>query len=228
MQLKLLKTLVGPGDSDSLPKQGWARGKELILEEWRKPSYGIVRVTRLFLITIGFLFPTVHIDQFTRSTRPAVVACWRELYYLGRAVFLLATLLTPLHRSQVAVGLAIYFTLDILFHLAGGALVWGRYSIHPQRSLLLALINYGEITVAFAVFYVHCNCLTCSNPSATQALYFSLVTATTVGFGDVLPVGLAGQRIVIAQLTVFVVFVLLFVSTFVSRVQPEVRTREGA
>jgi len=221
---------LGPEEtSDRLPPQGYRRTKELIKEEWNKPTFGIMRLVRLFLMTISCLSPILMIDQLVGSTKPSVVALSRELYYLARAVLIGIVVFSQGYKSGLVVALVIYFVFDILSHLAGATFVWGKYSIDPRRSLLLALVNYFELTLAFAVFYLHWNCLAwIGRGSATQALYFSIVTATTVGFGDVLPVGATGERIVIAQLSIFLLFAVLFVSTFLSRVPTEVRpTSQG-
>jgi hypothetical protein len=164
----------------------------MLREEWFAPKdgpdYGILRLARLFLLIVIFLSSTLLIDELTRillSQTPVVdrsgkerikkwvVACSRESFYAARAMFVMVALFTPLHRSIIVVLLVIYFTLDILFSLASGAIVWGRLSINPQRSLILALLNYGEIIVAFAVLYLHFDCIhwQSGSPSASQALY---------------------------------------------------------
>ena len=144
---------------------------------------------------------------------------------------MLAVLFTPLHKSAVAVGFVIYFATDVLFHLAGGALVWGQKSIHPQRSLLLALMNYGELTVSFAVMYLYFHGLEkgvdALPTSPAQALYFSLMTATSLGYGNMDPSTTSGQLIVAIQITVFVVFLLLFISIFASRATDGESTGNG-
>ena len=48
----LKKLFLGPEDaSDTLPPQGYRRTKELIQEEWDKPTFGSMRLVRLFLLT---------------------------------------------------------------------------------------------------------------------------------------------------------------------------------
>jgi hypothetical protein len=222
----LKKIFLGPEDtSDTLPPQGYRRTKELIQEEWNNPTFGIMRLVRLFLMAISCFSPILVIDQVVGSTRPSVIALSRELYYFARAVLLAIVVFSQGYKSSLLVALVIYFVYDILSHLAGATFVWGKYSIDPRRSLLLALVNYFELTLAFAVFYLHWNCLVWrGGRSATEALYFSIVTATTAGFGDVLPSVVPGERIVIAQLSIFLLFAVLFVSTFLSRVPMEVRS----
>jgi Ion channel len=215
---------VGPPDNRTLPRQGLSRAKELVLEEWEASSFGLTRVIRLLVLCLLFLFPTIYIDQLHLGDRRAIVGAWREGYYLCRGLFIVIAFVTPMNKSGVAVGFIAYFLCDILVHLLGGALVWGKYSIDAQRSLVLALFNYGETILAFSVFYLYFDCINwkCA-PTATQALYFSAVTATTVGYGDLTPVGPTGQRLVMFQLVIFAAFVVLFLTTFISRIKPETR-----
>jgi hypothetical protein len=223
---------LGQGSSDSLPPQGYGRACEILREVFNTPSVGLFGLLRLLIALAAFVFPTALIDQVvectlgnpkSQSRSVAFVAVPREIYYAARFVFLASVLLTE-HRSWIAVGFVIYFVLDILHNLAGGVFVWGRYSIYPSRSLLFSAVNYFEVTIAFAIFYLYWDCLDVKPLYPTQALYFSLVTATTVGFGDIKPANLVGQTIVITQLSVFVFIVLFVLTTFVSRVRQETRT----
>ncbi len=97
----------------------------------------------------------------------------------------------------------------------------GQHPISPQRTLLLSILSYGELTIAFSIFYLFTDSLSWKTSSAGQAIYFSAATATTLGIGDIRPADVIGRDLVIAQLAVFAVFVLLFLSTFVSRAGSE-------
>jgi hypothetical protein len=216
--------LVGPGAGEPLPTQGYRRLSELIHEEWERPTFGLLRLFRLGILIGTYASPTLLVDQLFKSTSRSVVGLSRELLYqLPRDVFFLAVLVTRLHQSPTVMGLVAFLVLDILVHLAGSALVWGSYSIDPQRSLIWAVVNYFEITVAYAALYVHCDCFNVAHPGAIQGLYFSLVTATTVGFGDLYPKGSVGQAIVASQLGIFVVFVLVVLTSLQSRASQSTR-----
>lgn len=223
----LTELFLGPKNpGDSLPRQGFGRSKELILEEWKQPTFGIMRLVRLLLMTISCLSPTLLVDSIVRSTNPAIVAVSRELYYFGRgALLVIFVFFRKEYEANWIVGITIYFVLDMVTHLAGQTFVWGKYSIDPRRSLILAILTYFELILCFALFYLHWNCLSWTNgPNPMEAVYFSIVTGTTVGFGDVHPVGSVGQKIAIIQLGAFLLFVVFFVSTFVTRIPLEVRT----
>ena len=126
--------------------------------------------------------------------------------------------------------------------LAGAALVWQAQAVSHERRFVNSLFNYLEVIVAFAGFYRVCDCLNTQTPDVLQAIYFSTVVPTTLGFGDVLPlnstgIDAKGDRVpashvglllVIIQLAFFVLFVLVFVNTFLTRsLGPVSITQEG-
>lgn len=223
--------LMGPRTAQALPRQGYRRLNELVREEWRRPTFGLLRLFRLAVLALTYLSPTILIDQVVRTTDRSVVGLTRELVFvLPRDVFFVLALVTSLNSSVIALAVVAFLVLDVLCHLAGSALVWGNHSINPQRSLIFALVNYFEITIAYAVAYKHFACLNvlipsgtsvAAPPSALQAVYFSLVTATTVGYGDITPKGSLGQGLVVSQLALFATFVLILLTSLHSRAAEE-------
>ena len=179
-------------------------------------------------------FDVLHRDH--RSLEE--IATWRDHYHLLRfGYFALNLLVLPSLPS--ALRIALYFLnflsglliLDMLGGLAGAALVWYQKSVSTERTFVHSLVDYAEVILAFAGFYRVCGCLNAPNPDVLQALYFSTVAATTVGFGDIIPlnstgvdaagahvpVSRLGLFLVIAQLALFVLFVLVFVNIFLGR-----------
>jgi len=147
----------------------------------------------------------------------ACVAVAREMYYAAVFAFLFFALFRDLHADTVAIALIIYFLADSLVHLSGQVFVWGNLSIDPSRSLFSALINYFELTIGFAVLYRHWNCLSLRPLDAMQALYFSLVTSATVGYGDIVPDTSTGKTLVIVQIGAAFLFVAVIISTLLGR-----------
>jgi voltage-gated potassium channel len=80
---------------------------------------------------------------------------------------------------------------------------WSLRSIN--RSLILLLINYFEMIMSGKDVI---------NDAGT-ALYFSIVTITTLGYGDYTPIGGLGRFLVSAETIMGIVFIVLVLSTFI-------------
>ncbi len=98
---------------------------------------------------------------------------------------------------------------------------WGLRSLN--RSLILLFINYLEIIVGFATLYL----LTGSVGykvgvpllSRSDALYFSVITITTLGYGDIKPILEIGKWLSLTETIMGFILVVLVVGTFLTGVQ---------
>lgn len=93
---------------------------------------------------------------------------------------------------------------------------WSLRSIN--RSLILLLINYFEMIIGFAAVYLWAGVITSGKDvinDAGTALYFSIVTITTLGYGDYTPIGGFGRFLVSAETIMGIVFIVLVLSTFI-------------
>ena len=88
-----------------------------------------------------------------------------------------------------------------------------------RRSLGFAIANMYEIIVAYAVLYLRFGYIyghgaPLSRPS--EAFYYSLVTLSTLGYGDYSPFDFASQRIVVYELATGLVFLAIVLPGLVS------------
>lgn len=82
------------------------------------------------------------------------------------------------------------------------------------RGIILLFINYFEIILGFAFFY---QCYWGTEKSIYDLIYFSFITATTIGYGDISPLNEITKTIVIIQTIVTLIFGSLFFNSFLSR-----------
>ena len=84
-------------------------------------------------------------------------------------------------------------------------------------SIPLCLTAYASTIYGFAVAYVY---LSRINPKAFNigeldmfsGIYFSVVTAATVGYGDILPLSTGARSLVMTEIVISLIFVIFFFS----------------
>ena len=87
-----------------------------------------------------------------------------------------------------------------------------------NRSLILLIINYIEIIIAFAALYLITNSIVGGNcqkiTERMDAIYFSVVSITTLGYGDFTPINLCGKILIISETLMGLIFIVLVLATF--------------
>jgi len=98
---------------------------------------------------------------------------------------------------------------------------WGLRSLN--RSLILLFINYAELIVGFATLYLLTGSIGYSKEqilsSHAEALYFSVVTITTLGYGDLKPIHSIARWLTIVETLMGVVLIVLVIGTFLTGVK---------
>ena len=89
-----------------------------------------------------------------------------------------------------------------------------------RRILVLSLMNYVEILAWFGVFYHLCPSWF-KDPnsvlhSSTCSLYYSLVTMSTLGYGEVTPINDGARGLVVIQTLVGIFLMVLIISRIIS------------
>jgi hypothetical protein len=97
---------------------------------------------------------------------------------------------------------------------------WPYFITSFRRTVLLLIHNYLEIIVWFALIYRNFHYFfeikyICLN-SFWGSLYFSLITMTTLGYGDIIPKTTMGTVIVIIQILIGIFMALLLLARFVA------------
>jgi predicted permease len=88
-----------------------------------------------------------------------------------------------------------------------------------KRSMLLLFLNYLEIVISFAVLYSYGDNMNKPFEHWFDAIYFSIVSSNSIGFGDYYPVTTFGKALVSLQAIFFLTFVVLFLNFFSNKVK---------
>lgn len=174
------------------------------------------------------------VEKWLRRYAQRSLAHWLGFTGRGGTYLLLATAiltgLTVLSGCQWVLGsflarlilalIGIAYVIDAALINTSIAFLTGN-PINRLRSTLLSLLNLFNIAVVFGLFYeLERDCF--SDPlTPLGALYFSFVTITTVGFGDIHPKSdcWIGKLTVIAELVVGFYFIAAVFSVVISWAQ---------
>jgi len=106
---------------------------------------------------------------------------------------------------------------------------WGLRSMN--RTFMLLLINYLEMIIGFAALYIYTGSIATEEiykiTSSWDALYFSVVTISTLGYGDFYPNCEMGQFLIVAQTLMGIVFILLVFSTVLTGISGIKNLKDG-
>ena len=185
---------------------------------WDDDSYGFERIVRLFLCIVQFIYPILLIRHISGRFGSICRKLGVELYTLIKLFFPLFVLLAGLYRYNLVVALVIYLLSETIFHILNLIFLSDIYSVSLsyRRSILLLFLNYIEVVFDFSIIYIGFDLLS-EKLSWISALYFSLVTNATVGFGDIYPKGTPGRVVVIFQLLICILFLIVFINYFSQR-----------
>lgn len=146
-----------------------------------------------------------------------------EIYVLLRLSALAALVSLPSNSFAYAV-VIIYLLVEVfnyplyLIFVETYDKEWSLRS--PNRSLMLLFINYIEMIIGFAALYLYTGAIgdACKMPirKPLDALYFSSVTITTLGYGDFTPINETGKILVSVETIAGLIFIVLVVAIFVT------------
>ena len=111
------------------------------------------------------------------------------LYHLLRLAVLLGFIFAayptaPVWLQVTTVAVVTYILFDIVL-LSTHATFVSRYPTHPLRSLILNLSSFLQVGVAYAVVFRLMGSGFNVEMGMVQAIYFSIITMATVGYGDI-------------------------------------------
>jgi len=219
------KLLFGrPEENIQLDHTSIANQRKNLRKVWENEKHndiGVEKMLRLFLVAVQFAFPGIYIrDRFGRRglTYKNLAV---ESYVIFKTMLPLIFLITDIYNNIFIVFVTTYLLCETILYVATLIFVSDIFA-RPRsyrRSVLLLYFNYLEIVLSFAVIYGGLNLLNSNANSIVDYIYFSFVTSATIGYGDIYPVTDLGKLIVGFQSIVFLIFIVLFLNFFSSKVE---------
>ena len=221
----LYKLFFGKPEYNKRVKEGayYAYGVNLkrIWNNERHHDVGFEKILRLFLVAIQIIFPGIHVRQFfgKKGTIARNVAI--ECYVLFKTILPFFFLMSGLYQYNGIILLSAYLMTESVFYVSSLIFVSDIF-VMPRsyrRNILMLFFNYMEISLCFAVIYAGLHLLGGQVHTKVDYIYFSIVTSTTIGYGDIHPVTDLGKIFVCIQAFLVLAFILLFLNFFGSKVE---------
>ena len=195
---------------------------------WNNKKYkdfGIERLVRLFLVLIQFIFPALYIRHFSGKLGLLSRKLGVEIYVIIKLILPLMFFKFHLTDNTFILFFTVYMLVETILYLSSLIFLSDIYAspITYKRSLLLLFINFVEIGLEYAVilsfFNIHYNNFFSPDLNSTiDIIYFSFVSLSTLGFGDISVTTNIGKIIVLSQILTFILFVGLFLNFYASKI----------
>jgi hypothetical protein len=182
---------------------------------------GIEKLVRLFLSTSQLLFPGVYIKYLASLKGHEYRDLALDCYVLFKVAFPLLILINDWQSYHFVIWIMIYILLETVLYIPTLIFASDMFS-KPRsykRSILLLFLNYIEIIFSFGVLYSCGNYLNKRFNHWFDAIYFSTITSSTIGYGDFYPVTTIGKILASVQAILFLFFVVLFLNFFTTKIK---------
>ena len=182
---------------------------------------GIEKIIRLFLSLSQMLFPGIYIKYLANKKGHEYQDLALDFYILLKILFPLMILMNQWQNHTLIVWIMIYLLLETVLYIPTLIFASDTFS-RPRsykRSMLLLFLNYTEIVFAYGVLYSCGNYLNKQFGHWFDAVYFSVITSSSIGYGDYYPITGIGKFLVSTQALLFLFFVVLFLNFFSTKIK---------
>jgi hypothetical protein len=210
------------------PYQTYVRDLKNTWDNKRHHDTGLEKVLRLFLVSIQIIFPAMHIMQAVGKVGVITRNLVKEFYVVFKTLLPLVILMNDWYANTWAITVSIYFMTETFLYVISIIFVSDIF-IEPRsyrRNLLMLFLNYLEICFNYAVIYAGLDLLTGKVTGYVDYIYFSIVTSTTIGYGDISPATDLGKVIVSTEAILSLAFIGLFLNFFGSKMEHMYRDEE--
>lgn len=182
---------------------------------------GIEKIVRLVLASSQLLFPGIYIKYWASKKGVEYQDLALDFYVLLKVVFPIVILINQWQSHQWLIWILVYVFLETVFYIPTLIFASDLFS-KPRsykRSMLLLFFNYLEIAFAYAVFYSVGIYMNKPFLHWFDSIYFSIVTSSSIGYGDYHPITPIGKFLVTTQALLFLFFIVLFLNFFSTKVK---------
>jgi hypothetical protein len=225
MNSAIKKLLVGKVSRDYKPKYNPIQKRILNMKSiWNndhQDDNGIEKIVRLFLSFSQLLFPGVYIKYLACKVKYEYQDLAMDFYIIAKMIFPILILKNHWQENQLLIWILTYVLLETVLYIPTLIFASDLFS-KPRsykRSMLLLFFNYLEIVLSFGVLYTLGNNMNKPFLHWFDSVYFSIVSANSIGFGDYYPITTYGKMLVSIQAMFFLSFVVLFLNFFSTKVK---------
>jgi len=221
----LRKLLIGKVSTTYKPKYNPIQKRILNIRSiWNndhQDDNGIEKIVRLILSSSQLLFPGIYIKYLACKIGHEYQDLALDFYVLAKVAFPFLILMNHWQDHTIIIALMIYVLIETVLYIP--TLIFASDLISRprsyKRSILLLFLNYLEIIFAYAVLYSCGNYLNKPFADNLDAIYFSIITSSSIGFGDFHPITPIGKILVSTQALLFLFFVVLFLNFFSTQIK---------
>lgn len=219
------KLLIGKVSQNFKPKYNPIQRRILNIKAiWNndhQDDNGIEKIFRLFLSISQLLFPGIYVKTIASKIGYAYKDLAMDIYILLKVAFPLVILINGWLNYPILIWILVYLILETILYIPTLIFASDLFA-RPRsykRSMLLLFFNYLEVIIAFGVFYSLGQNTNIPFAHWSDALYFSLMTSNTIGYGDYYPITTFGKFLASVQAMFFLSFVILFLNFFSTKVK---------
>ena len=225
MKQILKKLLIGNGTkfetATQNPIQKSISNIKAIWNNDHQDDNGIEKIIRLLLSSSQLLFPGVYIKFLANKKGPQYLDLSLDCYVLLKVSFPILIVIYHWQVYDFVIYAMVYVLLETILYIPTLIFASDTFS-KPRsyrRSMLLLFFNYLEIVFAYAVLYSCGNYLNKPFYHWFDSIYFSIVTSSSIGYGDYYPTTTYGKFLVSTQALLFLFFVVLFLNFFSTKIK---------
>ncbi|MCF8429586.1 MAG: potassium channel family protein [Bacteroidia bacterium] len=182
---------------------------------------GIEKNIRLFLASSELMFPGIYIKTISSKKGIEYQDLSLDFYVTLKVAFPFIILVNQWQHNALIISILIYLLIETVLYIPTLIFASDLFS-RPRsykRSMLLLFFNYLEIVFAYAVIYASGNYLNQPFMHWFDAIYFSTITSSSIGYGDFYPITTFGRFLVSTQALLFLFFVVLFLNFFTTKIK---------